>query len=106
MITANNVTGTVPLFTASNGMTSWWNLRLAVAVNTGTGGAVVTLKVNGQDIPSQNGGFSAQVDPSSYPQRTFADDVLLNDGDVVTADIQGPTTVNISLSGEVCSEQL
>lgn len=106
MINKNNVTGVVSLFTVSNGMTSWWNLRLLASINTGSGGAQVTLKVNGNDIPTQNGGMYANVDPASNPQRTVADDVLLHDGDVVTADVQGPSTVDLALSGEVCSEQL
>jgi hypothetical protein len=32
--------------------------------------------------------------------------VELDDGDVVTADVQGPGTINLSLSGDVASEQL
>ena len=96
------------LYTVDNGLTSWWNLRLHVAVASGSaaGGAVATLKVNGQDIPDQRGAIEAAVDPSSAPERTTSVDALLSDGDVISVVVAGPSTVDVSLSGDVSSEQL
>ena len=95
----------VPLFTVSNGVTSWWALRLFVELVAGQA-ATVALKVNGQDVPNFEGALTAQVDSGSRPTRTAADFVRLEDGDIVSADVQGPGTVNLSLSGDVASEQL
>lgn len=95
----------VPLFTSSNGQTSWWSLRLLAELVSGAG-ALIAIKVNGIDVPNQSGAFTAQVDSSSFPEREATMFVQLDDGDAVTADVQGPGVVNLSLSGDVASEQL
>lgn len=106
MIVANGKTQEiVPLFTNSNGQTSWYSLRLFVELVSGAG-AATEIKVNGASIPDQIGGFNVNVDPSAYPKRQGSMFVRLEDGDVVTADVQGPGTVNLQLSGDVASEQL
>ena len=104
MITQNNVTGSVSLFTVSNGQTRWWDLRLLVTQVSGSG-AVVSIKVNGSDPPTSEGGFFTYVDQTSYPVRQNAKELLLEDGDVVSANVDGGY-VDLALSGEVLSEQL
>lgn len=105
-IVANGKTNEiVPLFTTSNGNTSWWSLRLSVELVSGSS-AQVSIKVNGADVPDQSGAFNASVDASSFPDRQASMFVQLEDGDAVTADVQGSGTVNLSLSGDVASEQL
>ena len=104
MITQSNVTGDVSLFTVDNGQTRWWGLRLLATLVSGQG-AVVSVRVNGSDPPLDEGGFFVHVDNTSYPARQGSKEILLNDGDVVTAHIDGGN-VNLALSGEVLSEQL
>jgi len=94
----------VSLFTNSNGQTSWYSLRLSVELVSG-GGSVVEIKVNGDSVPDQLGAFNCNVDPGTQ-ERSASRFVLLEDGDVVTADIQGTGVVNLTLSGDVASEQL
>lgn len=107
MIVANGKNNeTVPLFTVSNGMTAWWNLRLDVEQVDAAPGAVVAIKVNGASVPDELGEFQASVSPGAYPQRRASRFVLLNDGDVVTARVEGPGTVNLRLSGDVAAEGL
>lgn len=96
---------TVPLFTSSNGRTSWWSLRLSAELVSGAG-AQITIQVNGMDVPDQDGAFVCNVAPGSYPERIASKFVELQDGDVVTAKVEGPGVVNLSLSGDVASEQL
>lgn len=95
----------VPLFTNTNGNTSWYSLRLAVELVSG-GAAQVTILVNGSDVPDQDGAYTCNVASGSYPERIASKFVELDDGDVVTARVEGPGTVNLSLSGDVASEQL
>jgi hypothetical protein len=96
----NNTTSA--LLNVPLGMGGWWSLRLwAKADPTPTGGAMATLKVNGSDIPTQNGGVYVQVDPNSADTKMTSADVLLEEGDVISIDVQGPSNVDISLSGEV-----
>ena len=105
-IDRNNLINQVStLYTHSSGM-QWLNLRLFAAAAGAPGGAQATLKINGLDIPEQRGAVFVQVDPTAYPQRTTSVDALFDDGDVLSVDVQGPSSVNIRLSGEVCSEQL
>lgn len=94
----------VPLFTANNGVTSWWSLRLAVEQVAGPSGASVEIKVNGESVPNETGAFVVSV--GAVQRRTGAMVVELESGDVVTADVQGPGTVNLSLSGSVEPEGL
>lgn len=106
MIVENGKTQeTVALFTADTGRTTWYSLRLFAEIVSGAG-ATVEIKVNGASIPDQTGAFSVGVDPSAFPKRQASMMVRLENGDVVTADVQGPGTVNLELSGDVPAEQL
>lgn len=102
-IEKNNVTGSVALFTSSNGRPSWWDLRLFASYNSGPG-ASITLKVNGDDFPLADSP-TLHVAPGSDPQQEGSWEVRLDDGDVVSAEVDGGT-VNLSLSGEVLTEML
>lgn len=93
------------LYTHSSGQ-QWLNLRLFAAAAGAPGGAQATLKINGAEIPEQRGSVFVQVDPVNTPQRTTSVDALFDDGDVLSVDVQGPSSVNIRLSGDVSSEQL
>jgi len=104
LISQSNVTGAVSLFTVSNGQTRWWDLRLDVELVSGSG-AFVSVKVNSSDPPTPEGGFFAFVDSVSFPERWSTNELLLSDGDVVSAQVDGGN-VDIELSGEVLSEQL
>jgi hypothetical protein len=94
----------VSLFTSSNGRVSWYSLRLSVELVSGANCAV-EIKVNGDSIPDQVGAFVCSVG-GGLQRRIASMFVELDDGDVVTADVQGPGTINLSLSGDVASEQL
>ncbi len=105
-IVANGKTNeTVPLFSNDNGRTCWWSLRLSAELVAGAA-AQITIQVNGEDVPDQDGAFTCNVASGSYPERIACKFVELDDGDAVTAKIEGPGTVNLSLSGDVASEQL
>lgn len=106
MITANGKTNeVVPCFTSKIGRTAWWNLQLWVELVAGAG-ASVEIKVNGNAVPAQTVSLQVGVDSGTFPKREAFASVRLENGDVVTAKVEGPGTVNFELSGDVADEAL
>ena len=91
----------VELFASENGQTRWWSVRAQAELRSGTG-ALVTLKVNGNDVNNEVGGFYLHVDDSAHPTRSSSADILLADGDAVTAVVDGPSGTVLDLRVQAC----
>jgi len=93
--------GDTDLFPVENGQTRWWNLRFLATLTAGTG-AVVTVKVNGEDIPTEAGGVFLHLNDPSYIKRTASVDVLLADDDVVSVNVDAASGTTLDLVAQGC----
>jgi hypothetical protein len=91
--------GDTELFPVENGQTRWWNLRFLATLTAGTGG-VVSVKINGQDIPTEVGGVFLHLNDPSFVKRTASVDVRLDDGDVVSVNLDAATGTTVDLSAQ------
>lgn len=98
MIQLSDQSGSAALLQYTGGTPRWHNLRLLIEHASGEMGAQATIKINGADVPDQNGGFAAGVSPGG--RKSASVDALLLDGDAVSVEVQvDPVHVTFSATG-------
>jgi hypothetical protein len=82
-----NSSGVVSLFTWSGGTPRWFSIRLFAQVAGSGGGGAVDIKLNGATVSTEVGALGGTVGVGV--PRHFSAHLLLNDGDVVSAQVDG-----------------